>query len=321
MFVLQAEITIGSHVFTQVNDVQIHESRHTIGDTAVVKLPRLLTQLNKEIQVGAEATIKLGYEDVYFETEFVGYVSKISPNFPYTVELEDTNFHAKRTNLLKAFKATTLKEVVDYIVSEISTQTGASVNVANEVPEVEFEKFRLNNVSATEAFAKLKKEYGLSIYFRGSDLYVGLPFGDTQSAGITVNYSTSWNIIKSNLKFVSEDDKKIKIKAISILKDNSKLEVEVGDSNGEQRTLHYYKISNKAKLEELAKAQLDELKYTGFEGGFKTFLIPAAHHGMVANIKDPDFDEGRAGNYLIDSVTTSFGQQGARRNIELGILL
>ena len=71
---------------------------------------------------------------------------------------------------------------------------------------------------------------------------------------------------------MDEKDKSLKVKAISILKDNKKLEVEVGDTEGELRTLHFYKVTSEAKLKELAKAKMSTLKYTGFKGILHDFF-------------------------------------------------
>jgi hypothetical protein len=321
MFVLQSEITIGKYLFTQVNHVKIEESWKTIGDTASIQLPRLKEQLDKVIKVGDPVSIKIGYKDVLFREEFKGFVRKISPSYPYMVECEDYVFHAKRTNISKLFKEVTLKDVIKHIVNEINDKQDTFITVSANIPEVNFDSFRLNNVSAAVALQKIKDEYGLVSYFVGSKLFVGLPVTDVSGAGAAVKYSTSWNIIKSDLKQVSSEDRKYKIKAIAIQKDNTQLEVEVGDKDGELRTFFYYKITDKEKLKELATSELSKIKYTGFEGNFKTFFVPYATHSMVAEIEDKDYNDGRTGSYLIDSVTKEFGSDGARRTIAIGIKL
>ncbi len=321
MFVLQAEITIGNYVFRQVNHVKIESSWKTLGDTAMIKLPNLAEQLENGFQVGDPVSIKLGYEDVYFDEEFNGFISKVSPNIPYTIECEDHIYHAKRTNVSKLFKSTTLKEIVKFLIEEMNDQQGTFITATSNIPDVSFDKFRINNLSVAGALKKLKEDYGMISYFTGSKLFVGLPLTDIWTSGAVVNYSTSWNIIKPDLTFVKDSDRNLRIKAISILPDNSKLEVEVGDPDGELRTLFFYKISSKTELTDLANTKLQSLKYSGFEGSFSTFFVPVAHHSMVANIKDPDYNEGRAGNYLIDSVTKEFGMNGARRKVELGVQL
>ena len=135
MWSLQSEITIGNYLFKEVHEVQIQESWRTLGDTAIIKLPHLAEQLKKTLAVGDPVTIKLGYEGVYFEEEFVGFVTKIVPKQPYQIECEDELFHAKRTNLKKLFKEkTTLQAVVSYIVSQINAQRKRQITLLAQAP-------------------------------------------------------------------------------------------------------------------------------------------------------------------------------------------
>jgi len=324
MYILQSEIIIANYRFSQVIQVKIEESWRTIGDTAMIKLPRLTKQLDKFITVGDSVSIKIGYKDVLFEEEFVGFVSSISPDYPYTVDCEDYLYHAKRTNLKKLFKQTTLAEIINYVVTEINSQRDVEITAASGIPEISLEKYRINNISAAKVLQNLKEEKILSIYFKGTKLFVGKPITELSAAGDEVKYSTSWNIIKSNLKLVAIDDRKYVVKAIAIQKDNTHLEQEVGDidsPDGELQTVYFPKITDQDKLKELAEAKLSVLKYSGFEGNFSTFFVPNAQHSMVASIEDEAYNNGRAGSYLIDSVSKEFGINGARRKIELGIQL
>ena len=122
----------------------------------------------------------------------------------------------------------------------------------------------------------------------------------------------------NDLKFHAKDDMKIKVKAINIKKDNSRTEVEVGDEDGAVRTFNFYNVASQAELEKLAGQKLDEMKFDGYEGKINTLLIPGAIPGMTAQLTDTLFPE-RGGNYYIESVKTSYGTGGARREVELGI--
>jgi hypothetical protein len=74
------------------------------------------------------------------------------------------------------------------------------------------------------------------------------------------------------------------------------------------------------KLEEMAKVELDKLKYDGFDGDVKTFLIPFATRGMKAKILDSEHPK-KEGNYFIKKVVTTFGMSGARRTVSIGAKL
>jgi hypothetical protein len=104
----------------------------------------------------------------------------------------------------------------------------------------------------------------------------------------------------------------LKAKAISWQADNTKIEVEVGDPDGEQRTLHFYGL-NKEQLEIRAKAELEKYKYTGYYGNFTTFGEPAIEKGdvvsFIGNKYHPD------GKYLCKELKIKFGTAGYRQAI------
>ena len=100
-------------------------------------------------------------------------------------------------------------------------------------------------------------------------------------------------------------------------KQNNKKSIEVGDPDGEQREFTTSVVSDLNKLEEMAKAELEKLKYDGFEGDVTSFLIPYATRGMKAKLLDNEHPN-REGNYFIKKVVTTFGTGGARRKITIG---
>jgi hypothetical protein len=137
-----------------------------------------------------------------------------------------------------------------------------------------------------------------------------------------VKYSLSWNVITNDLTYRNEDDILLQVKAIGITQDNKKVTVDdVGDPDGEQRTLFFYNVSDKAQLKKLAEQELQKLKYTGYEGTIDTFLYPYSEPLMHAELQDPEYGESRSGTYVIDSVKIQFGAYGARRTVELGVKL
>ena len=116
--------------------------------------------------------------------------------------------------------------------------------------------------------------------------------------------------------FKTAEQKRLRIKYTYMDSKNKKKSVEVGDKDGELRTFHTSIISDEKKMEEMAHAEMQKLKYDGFEGSVKSFLIPYASHGMTAVIKDKEHPN-REGKYFIKKVVTSFGSNGARREISI----
>lgn len=322
MFILDCNITIGNIRFKQVQDVRIVKSVDNLVDTAVIKLPAsamfgsrvtgyTTKQVAKQIRAGMPVSITLAYKDVFEKEEFKGFISFVKPNVP-TVEIqcEDAVYLLRKKRINKNFKKTTLKQVLNYVVN------GTSLELAGDIPEVQFDSFLIKNKNGAQTIQKLMDEYGLSIFVDDNGkLYAGLR--QVKNSGKTVSYSFQHNVIKHNLTFRNAEDVRIYVKVIGVRKDNKKIEVIVGDTDGEQRTLHKYNVSSKAALKKIGLAHLEELKYTGYRGNLTAFLIPYATRGMSAEIIDSYYPE-RSGVYFIPKVTITFGTNGARRKVELG---
>lgn len=313
-----------------VNEVKVVSSWENLGDTALVKIPliknkisltrgqqtRNLETIVDQFTVGDRVTIKMSYKglhDFYEYEEFSGFIKSVAPKTPLEIECEDAVWLLRRVNLAKAWRQTTLKEVVSYIVAEVNKASQYKIAQSGKIPDVKFEKFRLDHVNGAEALQKIKEEYGLVAYFRGFELFVGLPFLDVLDS---VKYDLAQNVIESDLIYRRAEDIRIKLKAVAILKDNKQIEVEVGDKEGDMRTQFYYNITDKATLKKIAEKDIEKLKFEGYEGGLQTFLVPFARHSMTARIVDPEFKK-RDGNYLINEVETTYGR-GIKRSIRIG---
>jgi len=175
-------------------------------------------------------------------------------------------------------------------------------------------QMRVVNSSPAKVLEHLKKEYGLYTYFKQGKLLCGLAYWPDKAVRHVFKFQH--NIIQDNLEFIQEEDIKLKVKAVAIAQDNTKKEIQVGDPDGELRTLHFYDVSEK-DLKTLAEQKLEELKYDGYKGTFVTFGEPMVDIGDIAIIKDEKFPD-REGNYYIKSVEITFGKRGYRQKIELG---
>lgn len=321
MFVLKCNIQIGDYNFTQVNDVRIKKSVDLLSDTATIKLPISAVLQNENegferrnletvIKAGDPVSITLAYEDELEVNEFNGFVAFIKPNNPLLVlECEDAVYKIRKKRINKNFGKTTLSEVLNYIVKD------TDVSLADKLPKVNFDKFLLKDVNGAVALQKLKDEYGLNIFIDDNGkLYAGLR--QVVGTGDRVYYDLHQNIIKHNLTYRFEEDIRLRVKVIGIQKDNTKISVIVGDQDGEQRTIYRYNISDKAKLQEIGEAELNDLKYTGYNGTITSFFTPYSTRGMTAVLRDAIFPD-RKGAYFVNTVIITFGVNGARRIVEL----
>ena len=109
---------------------------------------------------------------------------------------------------------------------------------------------------------------------------------------------------------------RIKLRMESHMPNGKLVTYESGDIDGETRTSNEYNLSL-PDLKKLADTRIKEYKFDGLEGSIATFGEPFVRHGMLAGIHDP-IQPGYDGSYIINSVATTFGLGGFRREVSLG---
>ena len=317
MLVLNADITIGSKRFRAVHAVTVKRSIYSLGATATIKVPVTAvlrsttappTRMDtaQVVKVGDPVEVRLGYNGRYY-TEFRGYVRAVNLKTPLEIECED-EFYNTRTRSVKLSGTTTLKALLGKL--------GLDVAYAEDLT---LKNFVVPDKPVSAVLAKIKKDYGLSIFF-GLDgkMYACRP---EKVIGDRVNYQLRGNVINDDdLQFLKKEDIKLCIKAICFQKDGTKVEATKGDKDGAQRTLYFYDVGSAAELATLAQRELERYKYDGYNGSITTFLEPYAAPAMVARLVDPVYPE-RSGQYYIESVETTYGSGGGRRKVELGTMV
>lgn len=318
MFALEGKVEIGSFLFCAIHDVEITKSVELIADTAIIKLPtRFKIKQNNEIKftevaikVGSPVKITLGYENKYKGVEFIGFVKKIKPTIPIEVHCEDAMWLLRRKNITRVWEATTLKEILQEVVK------GTDLRVAKNIPKIPLQNYTIRNANGVQVLQHLKKEFQLSSFINdNNELYCGLK--QLTNINEQVVYDLNYNLVENNLEFKTKDERRIKVRYTYIAPDNERRQVEEGDSDGELRTFHTSVVSDEKLLREMAKTEIEKLKYDGFDGEVVSFLMPYATRGMKAVIKDKDYKH-KEGDYFIKKVVTTFGTSGARRTVTIG---
>lgn len=315
-------------------------------DTASVIVPRKLSQEGMDLFTGSNPVFKrkdkIRIEAGYFpnrETRFEGFISHVSANIPVRLECEDNMFlfkqfkvtypkqttlqrySAKTGRLLKRAKVTsaniTLGQLIENIFYEGDYQEMIDGITYEILDNIELGQFRASNVTPAEIFDVLRDKYGLLTYFRGTKLYIG--FANNALSTKEKEFKMEEVCINSNeLDYQRAEDVTIKVKYISILPDNSRLEAEAGDADGEQRTYHVYNVTSQTDLKKMAQKRVDEYKYTGFRGYFETFGEPTLNPGDRLKMTSTKLPE-RNGVYLVKSVRPKGGVEiGYRQIFELG---
>lgn len=314
------DIHIGPWRFTYANKVEITRSVELLTETCNITLPRrvfyqgrdIFSGANRVIKAGDPVVVSCGYEEP--KEVFRGYVSSVKVDNPMVIECQDAMYLLKKTNVEPhAWRSASLSQVVNYIAPQIENIDTADMGLGT---------FRITNKPTAPTSARvlqyLCENYAIKAYFLRGRLHVGLTY---ETVGInTFNYyfkPRSWSdaIISHNLKYNEPEDIKIKVRAISIQNDNTRLEAEAGDPDGELRTLHYQNLSQD-QLQKEAEASVETLKVAGYSGSFTAFGEPMVLKSDIVRLHSQDKPEGI---YSVEEVKYSAGNGiGIRQEITLG---
>lgn len=323
---LTCRVTIGNYVFGRLGDVEISSTWKSIGDEATLKMygsadvenedgtVRRNVALEKVFGVGTPVVIELGY-DGELQTEFTGYVAEIKCQVPFEVRLEDEFFHLKRTPVNKTWKNTTLAQLLAELVP--------TAQLSDSLPKIKLGSFRADRTTVYGVLSKLKENYLICAYFRDGKLFAGLPYTefDSQTANVPgreATYVLQQNVVSDDLSYREKNDVRLKV-TVSAKHANGKRTTvgPLGDPDGEVREFNFpSETTDPAQLLKLAQSRLDELKYDGYRGKFTAFGVPYIVHSGTVDFYD-DLRPNRSGRYLVDSVKTTFGPGGFRREVEL----
>lgn len=319
MFVLSSHIIIGDLVFDFVNSVEINSSWNTLTDTATVTLPanvKVLKKGKKEplnalkiseyIKIGDVVTIALGYDE-NLSTIFKGYVTKLTTKIPIEIECEDEMFQLKQSNIIDSGRKASLSDIMAKYFNKYETN----------ILDVDLGKYSIDNLSQAQLLEQLKKDFGLHSFFRKDVLNVGT-IHDVNIAN-TVSFTLNHNVVSEDLEYTKAEDMRIAVKAISNNENGTKTTIELGDKDGETRTLNFYNLSEK-ELKATAQREMERLKYDGWRGSFTAFGLPLVRQGDIIELKT-EKDSDKQGKYWCDAVTYEFGLNGFRQVITLGAKL
>lgn len=310
---LNCEITIGDNVINFVTEVSITSSWKEFTDKCTLQIPKRITKNGEPIFVGTNSlfnrgdavTVKLGYYP-NLTTVFEGYINRVHIDSPVEIECHDEMFKLKQNTLTKSYKTVNLSTLLNDITGDVEFDSVTA----------ELGSFRISNVTPAQVIEELKKVYLLDAFIKEKKLRVGLRYIPELSTNHVI-VKEKQIINDDGLEYQKEEDIRIRIKAVSMLPDNTKIEEEVGDTTGEVRTAFFYNLTRE-ELRAVAERELPKFRYTGFRGSFLTFGEPVINHGDTVEFSSLKFPEYN-GKYFVDSVETTFGQSGYRQKVELGL--
>lgn len=313
MYVLNAKIEIQGDRLWQVrfvSSVEITRDTEKLTDECKITLPKRLKwdgQAQIPVKRGDSVKVWTGYGDS-LELSFVGYVRSVSVKTPVVLTCEDEMFQLKQKACTKkAYKSVTLETL-------LKDQGLSGVKVFGEQA---LGQFRVTDETVAALLGRLQ-DSGIRSFYRyenGSPvLYCGVIFErDTKPSQV---FATGLNIINdSNLEQQQAENIRLHVKAVSIMPDNKKIKVEVGDADGERRTLHTYN-KTESELKAWAEQEIKRLKVDGLTGSFTTFGYKLVDKLDAVGIK---IAGNKMGVYQVKKNVVKFGTNGYRQEITLGM--
>ena len=307
MKAMNAHITLGSVVIRRPNRVAIERGWKFLTDRATITLPMKSKDFKRQaiktsFPKGTPVNIQLGYDGELHE-EFTGYITHVAAGIPLVIQCEDEMWKLKQIPVNISLKETSLKNLLAQIV------TGYAV----EADAWDLGPVRYSKTTVAQVLEKLRQNYGLYSFMRGKTLVCGKSY----TGGKTIPLHLERDLVNERLNYRSAKDIRIRIEAVSTLRDGRKIEVSVGDSDGELRRLTYFGIEVEGALKKLAEQDLKKFKVDGLEGGLTTFGIPVIQHGDKVDLTSDLYAE-RNGQKYVEETRVSFDENGYRRNLKLG---
>lgn len=353
-YVIKTEIIIRrvngrTYTLDYVNDVEIKSSWAELSDKATISIP-IPTPISQSIEVyyenyfnvGDHITVNAWYRGYEKETRFEGYIKAISATIPIVLECECPMYLMGKFHMTKDFQNVTLGELVDYVFEQGAEKVGSWFGEGNDgegityykdefktlkpvvvSPDTNLGVFLIDRATGTMVFDELKKKYGLSTYTRGKEFHIGFSYTEDIGEGNTKEFFFEENIVSDNLVYKRANEIQMKVKAISIMdekdpntKKNIKHSVELGDADGDLRTLHFHNVPPK-ELVKMVGEEISKYKFDGYRGSFTGFLHPVVKHSHPVKIAGYKVLE-RKGTFMISEVVTKISPSlGARQIIKL----
>lgn len=311
MFRLTSNISLGNFAFRGVVDIEVASSWDELTDTCTITIPRKLNWQGKAVATGTdpllrrgdEVNVRIGYDDEN-ESIFQGYIHQIGAEIPTRIECQDAMWKLKQTTITKSYQSVKLATLLGDILP---------AGIGFEAFDVELGPYRISQATPAQVLEDIKKTYFLKSWFRDGKLYCGFAYVPAIQSTHIIRMER--NVVENQLEYVRKEDVKIKLKMISMQADNSKIEYETGDTDGEQRTMYYYE-KTLAELKAIADEEIERLRYEGYRGSLTTFGKPTVRHGDVVDLRSEAYPE-RDGEYLVREVRYAFGMGGYRQEITL----
>ncbi|HVS92458.1 MAG TPA: hypothetical protein VHE59_10515 [Mucilaginibacter sp.] len=343
-FKLYSKVTVGKYGFNGgIHECTIKRSVHEIIDTAIIKIPAV-ARANDVLEIastlasiagfngnptksktgnypdtsvesstlwreGDPVNILLGYNGDYRQ-EFKGFVRRVSPTIPATIECEGYAWQLRYKQISGVWKSIKLKDLLQILIA------GTDIALSPYIPDLALTNLSTHHQpNCLTMLEYLKRKCHLVAYFIFNTLYVGIEEG---IPGNTVMYRLGWNCIRDNkLKYRVANDTKVLIRVVAGKGKNAKRPItEVGDAGGSIITENIANIGGPVDMKAIANRLLSYKKYTGYEGQISGFLQPYCNPSDTVQLSDVLY-KVMGGSYFVDGIEVKFGMEGARRDVHI----
>lgn len=300
-------------VLREVTEIEITRDMEKLTDECKITLPKKIKWDNKTdipLRRGDKIKVMTGYDDS-LELAFVGYVKDVGIKTPLVITCEDEMMALKQ-------KATAKKAYKNATVEQLLKDQGTSYPI-KVMGEQNLGAYRVTEDTVAGLLGKLQDQ-GVKSFFKYENgepvLYCGVLFdhGEANAMQVFQNGKDGNIVSDSSLEQQKAETMRLKIKAISLMPDNKKVKVEVGDADGELKTLHTYNKAEK-ELKAWAEQEVKRLKRDGLKGSFTTFgfkLVDKLDNiGLI-------IDDKKQGIYQVKKNVIKYGTSGYRQEITLG---
>ena len=311
-------------------------------------------KLYKIYKRGQHIRIFLGY-DSDLKLEFTGYIKEVKTNEDFLkIECEDELFIFRKKIKDKSFSQASVKTILQYVINSINPKIKLVCDY-----DMVYESFTIYKAEGIDVLLQIQQDTGADVYFQSalsektgnsyqlvdilidnvvfkettkqnekkaeeinlnSVLNIRMPYiQDKKNIVTKCDYSFQHNIETSNLEYIDTTDKKVKVRIITHNKNGTVNEEEFGNAGGEEFEYKVNRIS-KDQMKKRAKQEFDRLMRPGYTGSFTGWLLPYVAPGYSIGIYDDDFPE-KDGVYIVESVITTFSENGGVRQISPGIKL
>jgi hypothetical protein len=353
---LQSLITIktatGTLQFSGLHDLTIKKSIHSLEESAMLKLPAIVSVKYKNaaqpqivrtatlLAEGDPITIQLAYADPanpaplrpipagtdtqiaieQYHLEFDGYVKGKSITAPLEVECEGHVRDLRNMTYVVCYKDANASDLLDNL---IGPHTAPLKYILDEDFKLSPISLRgPNGIDIVNHLIKISNRALSAFFINPTTLYVGLLYQAVPTIqSKKIEFRLGYNCPHQNSLKMYIPSEPVNIYINGMLASGDPIFTQAKVKSARRRTKYMLNnINDKDALKRFAVEIANRENYNGYKGGFTGFLYPYVGPAYAIQFKDPKYPE-LDGDYLVESVETTFGQNGARRKIELSLNL